>query len=297
MRRSEFLLTRLALAGCLAGVVPVQASDGPERVVSMNLCTDQLAMLLATPGQLVSVSRIALDPVSSAMSEEARGFAINSGQSEEIFAMAPDLVLAGDFSDPFTVQMLRDLGVSVLQFPIVSQLADIPDAVRDMGVALGRETAAEVLAREFEVGLQNLARETDDRTPTAAFFFANGYSLGPGTLSHDIVSKAGFLNLSEQLGRQGGGRLALEDLLMNQPDVLISGLPYPAASRSEEIISHPALAGIPRVNSGPEWVCGTPLTLIALERMVAVREALNADVDQADRTDDLDDSGLGARAD
>ena len=52
----------LALAGCLASAVPAFA-DAPARVVSMNLCTDQLAMMLAAPGQLVSVSHLATEVV------------------------------------------------------------------------------------------------------------------------------------------------------------------------------------------------------------------------------------------
>ena len=41
----------------------------PARVVSINLCTDQLAMLLAAPGQLLSVSHLAREPQSSSMLE------------------------------------------------------------------------------------------------------------------------------------------------------------------------------------------------------------------------------------
>lgn len=274
MRRSKSILKTLALAGYLAGALPVWAADAPGRVVSMNLCTDQLAMMLAAPGQLVSVSRIALDPVSSAMSAEAAAYPINAGIAEEIFALAPDLVLGGTYTDPFAVQMLRDLGIEVVQFPIVSQLSDIPDVVRQMGAALGRVATADILAREVEARLDTISNVTDEGVPEAAFFFANGYSLGAGTLSHDIVTKAGFANLAERLGRSGGGRLSLEELLLNRPDVLVSAQPYPAASRSEEIMAHPALDGIPRVASGPEWVCGTPLTLRALDQMVALRETL-----------------------
>lgn len=274
MRRSKSILKTLALAGYLAGALPVWAADAPGRVVSMNLCTDQLAMMLAAPGQLVSVSRIALDPVSSAMSAEAAAYPINAGIAEEVFALAPDLVLGGTYTDPFAVQMLRDLGIEVVQFPIVSQLSDIPDVVRQMGAALGRVSTADILAREVEARLDTISNVTDEGVPEAAFFFANGYSLGAGTLSHDIVTKAGFANLAERLGRSGGGRLSLEELLLNRPDVLVSAQPYPAASRSEEIMAHPALDGIPRVASGPEWVCGTPLTLRALDQMVALRETL-----------------------
>jgi len=249
-------------------------ADMPARVVSMNLCTDQLAMMLAAPGQLVSISRIALDPLSSAMADVAVNYPVNSGQAEEIYALSPDLVLGVTYSDPLAVRMLRDLGVEVVQFPIVSHLADIPGAVRQMGDVLGREATAEIIAREVEVRLEAVVVEVGEAAPEAAFFFANGYSLGAGTLSHDIVTKAGFANLADRLGRSGGGRLSLEELLLNRPDILVSGQPYPTASRSEEIMAHPALDGIPRVASGPEWVCGTPLTLNALQQMVALREAL-----------------------
>ena len=263
----------LALAGCLAGAVPATAAPG--RVVSMNLCTDQLAMMLAAPGQLISVSRISLDPLSSVMVEEARAYAVNNGRAEEVYAMAPDLVLAGAYTDPLAVAMLRGLGIEVIQFPIVASLDEVPGAVRAMGVALGQEGEAERLAREVEERLAALGPVADD-APIAAFFYANGYSLGAGTLSHDIVAKAGFRNLAVELGRTGGGRLSLEELLMNRPDVLVSSTAYPGASRSEEITAHPALAGIPRAESGPEWVCGTPATLAALDAMIALRARIGA---------------------
>ena len=48
------------------------AASAPERVVSIDPCTDQLALMLAAPGQLVSVRHLATDPRSSAMAEEAR---------------------------------------------------------------------------------------------------------------------------------------------------------------------------------------------------------------------------------
>ena len=171
-------------------------ADMPARVVSMNLCTDQLAMMLAAPGQLVSISRIALDPLSSAMADVAVNYPVNSGQAEEIYALSPDLVLGVTYSDPLAVRMLRDLGVEVVQFPIVSHLADIPGAVRQMGDVLGREATAEIIAREVEVRLEAVVVEVGEAAPEAAFFFANGYSLGAGTLSHDIVtSRWGDLRL------------------------------------------------------------------------------------------------------
>ena len=72
-----------ALASAAALLVAGSAdAEAPTRVVSMNLCTDQLAMLLADEGQLLSVSHIAFDPLASPMVEEAAGYEKNHGQAE-----------------------------------------------------------------------------------------------------------------------------------------------------------------------------------------------------------------------
>ncbi|MEL6267927.1 MAG: ABC transporter substrate-binding protein, partial [Pseudomonadota bacterium] len=65
---------RKAAVIMLLGAASTAAAQPPARVVSMNLCTDQLAMLIASPGQLVSVSYLARDPASSAMAAEAQGY-------------------------------------------------------------------------------------------------------------------------------------------------------------------------------------------------------------------------------
>ena len=80
------------LAALVASALPALA-EGPKRVVSINLCTDQLAMMLAAPGQLISVSHLATEVQSSSMVEEARAYPMNRGQVEQVFLMRPDMVL------------------------------------------------------------------------------------------------------------------------------------------------------------------------------------------------------------
>ncbi|MEO1895141.1 MAG: hypothetical protein ABGX32_02600, partial [Methylococcales bacterium] len=70
----------------------------PQRIVSINLCTDQLLMLLAKRENIESVSYFAANPDASAMFEEAAGIRKNQGQAEEILQMKPDLILAGTFT-------------------------------------------------------------------------------------------------------------------------------------------------------------------------------------------------------
>ncbi|TDX30657.1 iron complex transport system substrate-binding protein [Rhodovulum visakhapatnamense] len=271
----------LAAALALAGAAVL--ADPPARVVSMNLCTDQLAMLVAAPGQLVSISDLAANPMNSAMPEAARAYPANTGGAEEIFLMRPDLVLAGTYSNPATVAMLERLGIRVARIGLTTRLDEVPERLREAGRLLGREARAEALAQTFVRDLARLTRSGPPR-PLAAFFYANGYTQGKGTLSDDILTHAGFSNLAGSgqaaRGRSGGFDLALEELVMADPDLLILSRPYPKTSRAEEILAHPALRALPAAAapalSGPDWVCGTPLVLDALAEMTRRRDALTA---------------------
>ena len=67
-RKGRALLASVAMALVfIHSALPAAAASVPRRVVSMNLCTDQMAMLVAAPGQLFSVSFLAADPVSSVL--------------------------------------------------------------------------------------------------------------------------------------------------------------------------------------------------------------------------------------
>jgi iron complex transport system substrate-binding protein len=43
----------------------------PQKIVSLNLCTDQLLMLLADPNQIASLSKIVDDPNVSILAEKS----------------------------------------------------------------------------------------------------------------------------------------------------------------------------------------------------------------------------------
>jgi iron complex transport system substrate-binding protein len=272
---SDRLKPLVIAAGLALAALPAMA-DAPGRVVSMNLCTDQLAMMLAAPGQLISVSDIATDPLASPMADIAADYPANHGGAEQIYLLAPDLVVAGIYSDPATVSMLERLGIRVEQIDIVRSLSDIPDRLAQMGALLGQEDTAQALIARFEADLAALTAPADG--PRAAFYYPNGYTLGTGTLSHEIVTRAGFRHIAAELGRDSSGNLALELLVTAAPDLIIGATPYPGASRSEDILRHPALQSLIAAGqghvSGPDWVCGTPHIIDALRDLAATRNAM-----------------------
>lgn len=267
------------LAALLAGAAG--ADEAPKRVVSINLCTDQLAMQLAAPGQLVSVSYLARDPRSSAMAEVALDWPVNRSRAEEIYLLAPDLVLGGTWTTPATVSMLRRLGIRVDLLPPADTFEETARQIREVGRLLGREEEGEAMARAFEARLAAFPAPPKDR-PRIALYGANGATSSGSGLTHEIVRRAGFENVAADMDLPQTGRLALERLVLEDPDVIVASQRFPGASQSEAILDHPALDTLKaRTAAGAltdaDWVCGLPQTLDAVERMVELRLSLEAD--------------------
>jgi iron complex transport system substrate-binding protein len=236
----------------------------------MNLCTDQLAMLVAAPGQLASISVFAADPAMSVMAAEARDLPSNRGRGEEIFLLAPDLVLAGAYTTPATIEMLRRLDVRVETFAPAASLADIRKALRRMGVLLGQEARAETQVAAFDAALETARRGAAG--DVAALYEAQGYSSGADSLPGAILAAAGYANAA---GKGGGTFLPLETLIATAPDVIVSGRVHRLPTRAEDLLGHPALASVEAARAfvNAAWICGTPAVVGEVRRLARLAEA------------------------
>ncbi|WP_319518157.1 ABC transporter substrate-binding protein [uncultured Martelella sp.] len=272
------LSVKTACAGllCLFSAVPsalaLDEGDAPARVVSINLCTDQMAMALAGEGQLISISALAVDPAVSAMAEEAAAYPLNHGQAEEVFLLKPDLVLAGSYTTRETVNLLKRLGVPVAEFAPEASLEDVRENLLRMGHLLGREAAAErIVADMDEIRAALLEQPASDKT--AALYYANGYTSGEGTLAGDIVADAGLDNIGISAGIDGLGRLPLERLIMAAPEVIIGGdSGYDAPALAEAPFAHPAFRAAAEKAELIDLpsrltICGGPFNLDAIARL------------------------------
>lgn len=270
----------VAGAGFALGAPPALA-EAPSRVVSINLCTDQLAMMLADEGQLLSVSRIAYDRFSSPMADEAENYIKNYGQAEEVYMLQPDLVLAGVFTPAHTVTMLENLGIPVIQFEITKSIGGVRDQVARMGEALHRQDAAAQMIADFDARRAAL-EATPELRPSAMLYYANGYTSGEQTLANEILELAGFRNAAIEAGYNWGMKMPLEVLALSDPDLVITTRPYPGGSRAEDVMAHPAVEALKstRANTAVtdhDWICGTPFVLRAVEKLAQTRREITGE--------------------
>jgi iron complex transport system substrate-binding protein len=258
------------------------AAEPPTRVVSMNVCTDQLAMLIARPGQLHSVSWLAADPTISVLAADTGGLVLNHGLAEQIFLMKPDMVIAGTFSTRATVALLNRLGFRVEEFEPAASFDDIRANITRMGDLLGNPGRAADLIARFDADLAALnASPPSDRT--LALYYANNYTSGAGTLADAVVDASGLRHLGREMGYAGTVKLPLELLVAAEPD-LVAGRErdFGAPAKAQEGFRHPAYRAVAGEGRGiaidsKYWVCGAPFTLEAARRLAARAEAATGD--------------------
>jgi iron complex transport system substrate-binding protein len=266
----------LVCAALLAMKPTYVLSEQPTRVVSINLCTDQLALILAESGQLVSVSKLSHDPDVSPLVELALSLPSNGSGAEEVFLLKPDLVLAGTFTAPATLSLLKRLGIKVETFPPSNALEDIPKRLLQMGKVLGREKPAKLIVERFNSQLDELRTSIKTKRPRAALTYVNNFTSGNNTLVGDMLSYAGFDNAATQAGISSYGTLSLEELVMLEPEVVIQGRNYPGAARAEDNLNHPALINLTNTTlvtdlTNRDWICDTPYTLNAVKALQELR--------------------------
>ncbi len=251
----------------------------PQRVVSINLCTDQLVVDLVERDRIAGLSRLAADPMLSAVADRVEGLTLLRGRAEEVLALKPDLVLTTAYSTPEAVALLRRIGVRVEVIDMASDLDGIRHAVRAVAKAVGREAQGENLIATFDRRIVAAAPRSTHR-PTALAYQINSLTSAPGGLMDAALRAAGFRNLAEVRPLGPAGRLPLETLVAHPPDLVVLAQD-PAQFRTvmADNLRHRAFRSLLNRRRHvhvpmPLWLCGTPAVASAIEKLGRERAAL-----------------------
>jgi iron complex transport system substrate-binding protein len=251
----------------------------PKRIVSINLCTDQLLMALVETERIISVSHLSRDPSISSFSGSANTLHINYGTAEEVYHLKPDLVLAGEYSKKNVVGVIKKLGLNIVTVEVANSLKAMRSNLLKLAAVLGEEAKGKTLVSKIDNLFLLKNRYTEK--PVAIVWRARGLTDGRGSLVHDLLQAHGFRNLSEILGRGAVGNINLEQIIIARPELVIIPDPkqdYP--SLSQLLFKHPALRSLDRgtkpwlrIIKIPEWglICGGPQVLKAFEVLASAR--------------------------
>jgi iron complex transport system substrate-binding protein len=251
------------------------AAAMPRRIVSLNLCADELVLRLADRENVASVTWLSRDPTSSNVSDLAAQVPINHGLAEEIIPLNPDLVIAGIYTTRTAVAFLKRTHFALIELDVPRSLDDVRAQIRQVADAIGERERGEAMVADMDKRLASIVHPPPEKRLRALVLNPNGFTTGAGSLVDDIITTAGLTNLAAGMGLGNYGRVPLERVAMSAPDVLIlnerrDGPP----SLATELLQHPILASLPHTRTmvlPPRlWACGGPAVVDAIEQLSRV---------------------------
>lgn len=245
-----------ASATSIALAAPAAAAQAaPQRVASLNLCTDELLLLLAAPEQIASVTHLSQSAAETPLWQKARRYRRNDGSLVSVAPLRPDLVLTMGGGGRDRVRIAGRLGIRTLDLPYPQTIADIEASIGSVASALGREAAAAPLLARIAA----LRRAAPPRGADALWLGGGGRTLGAQSLGAGWMALAGLRQRPVT-----GDKVSLETLLVAPPSVLLRS-DYRAGQFSSEQrwLSHPLArnvrAGRTVRTDGRLWTCMGPL--------------------------------------
>ena len=260
------------------------------RVLSINLCADQLVMLLADDDQIAALSTLSQDSSGSFFHEKAASFAQADNRAEDILPRAPDVVLTGSYTSRHTLSLLEELNLRVVSLAIADSFESMLGNIKTVGAVVRQEQRADEIVQSLRLkmaAIERRVKQLDDSAyadgqsaPRAAVYDPNGYTVGHRTLRGEAMRIAGWHNVAVDKGIEDYGVLQLEELIKLAPHALVES-PYSKEtySRGQAVSSHPALrqAGLdPLIISLPsnQTICAGPWIIDVIEQLFTARELL-----------------------
>lgn len=256
------------------------ASSAAElpRIASINLCTDQLLVTLADPGQVLGLSPYSRDPARSWDAAKAAQFPQLSGEAEDVLVLKPDVVVAGRFTKRATRELLKDKGLRVAEFDAARSLEEVKKQIRQMGDLVQHPDRATAEIDRLDAAIAH-ARAVVSRQPYRVLALSRrGWVSGGDSLASSLLATAGLRNAATELGYKLGGFASLEAIVSLKPDFLLvsEGGDF-AEDEGRAFMLHPALerfypAAKRLVIPEKLTVCGGPRLSEALDRLAAELE-------------------------
>jgi iron complex transport system substrate-binding protein len=245
----------------LPGAVPAEAA--PRRVASLNLCTDELLLLLAAPEQIASVTHLAQQEAETPLWREASRYPRNDGSLLSVVDQRPDLIVTMGGGTRDRLGIAARLGIRTLDLVFAQTLGEVAQNVRRFAEAIGRPDAGAAVLRRMNV----LMRSRPPARIDSIWLGGGGRTVPATGLEAQWMALAGLRQRPLQ-----GDRVPLETLIASPPALLLRS-DYRAGqySNGQRWLAHPAArfaAGVRTLpTDGRRWTCMGPLLIEEIERL------------------------------
>jgi iron complex transport system substrate-binding protein len=243
MRPRDLFRFAVATIAMLPGLLPGPAmAAGLPRIASMNVCTDQLLITLADPGQILGLSRYARERFESFAADDTRRFRILSGGAEDILLLKPDVVVASLFDRRSTREILKEKGLHLVEFTVPRNLDEVKVQIREMGNVVGHADRASAEVARLDAAIARARQAVAVKHYRVLPLSRRGWVTGSDSLVSSLLAETGLFNAAGDLGITAGGFASLEAIVSLKPDLIVVS---EAGGRAEDdgraFLLHPAL--------------------------------------------------------
>ena len=238
------------------------AAASAVRIASMNLCADEYALLLARPGELVSVTRLSHDPLESPLARRAKRIPANGGELEQVLSGQPNILLTMGGLGRSTTILAKRMKIRTIDLPSPTDIAGVEQNLRTVAQALGDPRRAEPYLEQ----IAGLRRSMPSASKDAIYVSGGGTSIGSWSPAAEWMALAGL-----RQRKLPDTRVTLEQLLERPPEVLLrSNYRSGQMSSGQAWFDHPIVRGLrsrTRLTDGRAWTCAGPLMIAEIERL------------------------------
>ena len=270
------LIGLLAFAG-VGFAAPAKAAPG--HVVSTSLCGDGYVLALVPPKRITALSWQANSRLSTAPST-LRTRNQGRADAERLARLHPDLVVLGPGEPKRAARLAQKNGAQVLALNWAEGFDGVFANLRALGEASGQTGAATTKINAIKARLAALNANAPKRPVRVLYLTPSGNSAGAAVFVDAAIIAAGGINHGASLGIKGWGRVPLEKLALDPPDLIITSFFTEGyASMTTMRSRHPLLQKVLRETQtvpidAKNWVCAGPLLVNAAEDIARALHAL-----------------------
>jgi iron complex transport system substrate-binding protein len=232
----------------------------PQRIVSLNLGTDEILIDLVKPERIVALSYLAEDEGISSIVDKAKKVnkkLTDKGNVEAIIALNPDIVFMSDAVSADVGNTLREMGINLYISKTPATIEETKTRVLDVAKVVDEVEKGQALVADMESALaevnEKLASISDDKKRTIIAFSFSGAFGRKTALFNDMCVQAKVVNGAGEAGLEKGEILSKEQIVKINPDIFL--LPtwntkrQSADSYREEIRSDPAYQNVKAIKN------------------------------------------------
>jgi iron complex transport system substrate-binding protein len=224
--------------------------DSPaHRIISLVPARTETLLALGAGDRLLARTQYDLDDRLAHL--PSIGNALNPSV-EWLAAQRPDLVIAwADGEARSVVERLSEIGVATYATR-VETLAELDKSVRDLGVLLGLQPAADSLRHAIADTLAAVSRRIAGELPVRVLYLVGlepPLAAGPGTFVADIIEAAGGANVFADLAHPWPA-ISIEEALRRDPDVIVIATSSPGGDPAARLRTRPGWRDMRAVRTG-----------------------------------------------